>query len=52
MRAHRQSNIDRLLEDEAEESVVASRGEISRPTRKRRRERLGAYLKATTFSEY
>ncbi|HNN92219.1 MAG TPA: hypothetical protein PKI03_08125 [Pseudomonadota bacterium] len=52
MRAHRQSNVELLLEDEAEDNVVANRGEISRPTLKARRERLGAYLKATTFSEY
>ena len=52
MRVHRESNIEVLLEDEAADYVVASRGEISRPTIQQRRERLGAYLKASSFSEY
>jgi hypothetical protein len=51
MRAHRESNKEVLLEDEAVDYVVASRGEISRPTIQQRRERLGAYLKASSFSE-
>lgn len=52
MRAHRESNVDLLLEDEAADYVVASRGEITHPTIEQRRERFGAYLGATTFSEY
>jgi hypothetical protein len=52
MRAHRESNVEILLEDEAADYVVANRGEITRPTIQQRRERLGAYLKATKFSEY
>lgn len=52
MRAHRESNVELLLEDEADDYVVGSRGDVSRPTTQQRRERLGAYLKATTFTEY
>ena len=52
MRAHREKNVELLLEDEAADTVVASRGEITRPTIQQRRERLGGYLKASTFSEY
>ena len=50
--AHRQSNVESILEDEAADYVVANRGEISHPTLQERRERLGAYLRSTTFREY
>ena len=52
MRAHRESNVELLLEDEDDDYVVANRGEISRPTLQQRRQRLGAYLEATRFTEY
>jgi hypothetical protein len=52
MRAHRESDVELLLEDEAADYVVAGRGEITRPTLDARRERLGAYLGATTFEFY
>lgn len=52
MRAHRDSNVELLLEDEASDYVVANRGEITRPTIQQRRQRLGSYLKASRFSEY
>lgn len=52
LRAHRERDVEMLLEDESADYVVASRGEITRPTIQERRERLGAYLKASTFSEY
>ncbi len=52
MRAHRQSNVELLLEDEAQEYVVASRGEITHPSLAERRTRLGAYLQRTTFEVY
>lgn len=52
MKAHVESDIGILLEDEAAEYVVANRGEISRPTIAERRERLGPYLARTRFSEY
>lgn len=50
--AHRQNDVDVLLEDEAADYVVASRGEVTRPTLDERRERLGSYLGSTTFREY
>lgn len=52
LRAHRESNVELLLEDEAEDYVVASRGEVTRPTLAERRGFLGPYLRATTFTEY
>jgi hypothetical protein len=52
MRAHRDSNVELLLEDESEDYVVASRGAITKPSKAERRTRLGAYLGATRFSEY
>lgn len=52
MRAHRESDVEILLEDEAPDYVVASRGDVSRPTLQQRRERLGRYLRASRFSEY
>ncbi len=52
MRAHRESDVELLLEDEGADYVVANRGEITRPTLQQRRERLGPYLRATRFSEY
>jgi hypothetical protein len=52
MRAHLESNVEMLLEDESAEYVVASQGEISRPTVAERRARLGPYLKSTVFTKY
>jgi hypothetical protein len=52
MRAHRESDIDLLLKGEEDDYVVAGRGEITKPDRKARGERLGPYLKATRFSRY
>lgn len=52
MRAHRQGDVELLLEDESEDYVVAGRGEITRPTLAQRRERFTAFLGATTFTEY
>lgn len=52
LRAHRESDVDLLLEDEAEDYVVASRGEVSGPTLAERRARLGPYLEHTRFEEY
>ncbi|MFY9608464.1 MAG: hypothetical protein WAU45_07605 [Blastocatellia bacterium] len=50
--AHRQSNVELLLEDEAADYVVANRGEITRPSLDERRVLLGSYLGRTTFQEY
>jgi hypothetical protein len=52
MRAHRESDVDLLLKAEEDDHVVAGRGEITRPDRNARRERLGPYLTATRFSTY
>jgi hypothetical protein len=52
MRAHRESNVNLLLEDGAPASVVANRGEISRPSLEETRQRLGPYLSSTRFQEY
>jgi hypothetical protein len=52
MRAHLESNIDILMEDEAPEYVVANRGRISTPTLDQRKNGLGPYLRSTAFSEY
>ena len=52
MRAHREGNVDLLLEDEAPDYVVASRGEVTRPSIEERRSRLGPYLSSATFEEY
>ena len=52
MRAHRQSDVGLLLEDEAPDYVVGNRGEVTRPTLDDRRRRLGAYLGRTVFQEY
>ncbi len=52
MRAHRESDVELLLKAEEDDYVVAGRGEITRPDRNARRERLGPYLTATRFSIY
>ena len=52
IRAHRQNNVDLLLEDEAADYVVASRGEVTRPSLDERRQRLGEYFRVATFEEY
>ena len=52
MRAHRESNVDIILENEPQDYVVADRGEISHPTIEQRRAHLGRYLAATRFTEY
>ena len=52
MRAHRESDVALLLRAEEDEYVIANRGEITRPDRKERGERLGPYLKQTRFSAY
>ena len=52
MRAHRDSDVELLLRAEEDDYVVAGRGEVTRPDRNARRQRLGPYLKATRFSTY
>jgi hypothetical protein len=53
MEAHRKGDVAMLLEgDSGDDFVVASRGEISRPSLERRREFFGAYLRDVRFTEY
>ena len=52
MRAHLESRIAILMEDEAPDYVVANRGAISRPTLDERRVKLRPYLRRTAFDMY
>ncbi|HEX6789916.1 MAG TPA: hypothetical protein VF247_01280 [Candidatus Krumholzibacteria bacterium] len=53
IRAHLESDVERLLADEADTYyVVSGRGEITWPTLAERRARLGAYLGRTRFDTY
>jgi hypothetical protein len=52
MEAHRRSDIELLLQADAEDFVLVNRGEISRPTLEQRRQILGAYLRSVRFAEY
>jgi ketosteroid isomerase-like protein len=52
MEAHRKSDVELLLQAEAEDFVLVSRGEISRPSLEQRRQFLGDYLRKVRFAEY
>ena len=52
MEAHRKSDVEMLLRADAADVVIASRGEISRPTLEQRRQFLGTYLRGVRFAEY
>jgi hypothetical protein len=52
MEAHRKSDVELLLQADAEDFVLANRGEISRPTLEQRRQFLGTYLRGVRFAEY
>jgi len=52
MDAHRKGDVELLLQAEAEDFVLASRGEISRPSLEQRRQFLGPYLRGVRFAEY
>ena len=52
LRAHLESNVDMLLEDEAADYVVGSQGEVTRPSLAERKARLGPYLASTQFETY
>ena len=52
LEAHLHSDVEALLIDEGDDYIVASRGEVSRPNKDERRQRLGPYLQATTFQVY
>lgn len=52
IRAHLESNVELIVEDDANDYVVANRGEITRPTVDDRRKRLGPFLRSVRFAEY
>ena len=52
MEAHRKSDVELLLRADADDFVLANRGEISRPSLEQRRQLLGTYLRGVRFSEY
>jgi len=52
LEAHLKSDVELLLRDEADDYVVVSQGEITRPTRDERRKKLGSYLGSTRFEIY
>jgi hypothetical protein len=52
MEAHRKSDVEILLQADAEDFVLANRGEISRPSLEQRRQFLGRYLQGVRFSDY
>jgi len=52
IQAHLDQDVEALLEDESDDYVVASRGQVTHPTKQERRDRLGPYLAATEFSVY
>lgn len=52
IQAHGDKDIQAWLEGESDDYVVASRGDVSNPSKEERASRLGPYIEATTFSEY
>ena len=52
MEAHRQGDVELLLRADADEFVLASRGEVSHPSLAQRRQFLGPYLRGVRFAEY
>ena len=52
MEAHRKNDVELLLQADAEDFVLANRGEISWPSLEQRRQFLGPYLRGVRFAEY
>ena len=52
MQAHLDQDVEAILEDESEDYVVASRGQVDTPTKQERRDLLGPYLAGTNFTVY
>jgi hypothetical protein len=52
LEAHRTNSVDRLLANAASDSVVANRGQISRPSIESTRARFSDYLGRTRFTIY
>ena len=52
LRAHRESNVDLLLNAEKDDFILSNAGKVSRPNRDARRQGLGPYLESTRFTVY
>jgi hypothetical protein len=52
LEAHLKSDVDALLAPESDDYLSVNRGEISRPTKRERADRLGPYLRSTRFEVY
>ena len=52
LRAHRESNVDLLLNAEEDDYVLSNEGKVSHPGRDARRQQIGPYLEITRFSLY
>src|SRR4051794_36393949 len=52
MEAHRKNDVELLLQADAEDFVLANRGEISRPSLEQRRQFFGGCLQRVRFAEY
>lgn len=52
MEAHRKGDVELLLQADAEDFVLANRGEISRPSLEQRRQVLVPYVRNVRFAEY
>lgn len=52
MVAHREGNVEMLLEDGADDSIIGNRGAVTRPPLAEQRARLGPYLSSTRFDFY
>lgn len=52
LQSHMNADVDSWLASEADEYIVANRGQVTRPTKKERAARIGPYLKRTKFREY
>ena len=50
--AHRNNDLEAWMNDESEEYILVSRGEIHHPDKQQRRDQLGPYLASTTFHKY
>ena len=52
LRAHRESNVDLLLDAEGDDFILSNAGKVSRPNRDARRQGLGPYLGSTRVALY
>ena len=52
LRAHRESDVNLLLNAEEDDFILSNAGKVSRPNRDARRQGLGPYLESTRFAVY